>query len=140
MKAMLLPALLAVATLTLAVGMSISLQPQMEQLLSTLRNAVLGDSRLPPEMVRRAFRAIRSGGGRGKEEAAGLTLREGEILVSFARSMSYAQTAKARAVRPVTVRNAIYGIQQKLRIDTMQELVLWCGSNGLVDNCTDAGF
>ena len=43
-KAMLLPALLAVATLTLAVGMSISLQPQMEQLLSTLRNAVLGDS------------------------------------------------------------------------------------------------
>ena len=54
--------------------------------------------------------------------------------------MSYAQTAKARAVRPVTVRNAIYGIQQKMRIDTMQELVLWCGSNGLVDNCTDAGF
>ena len=35
-----------------------------EQLLSALRNAVLGDFRLPPEVVRRAFAEIRGDGRR----------------------------------------------------------------------------
>ena len=45
---------------------------------------------------------------------AGLTPREREILVSFAQGMSYARIAEARGIKPVTVRNAVYGIQQKL--------------------------
>ena len=36
----------------------------------------------------------------------------------------------------MTVRNAIYGIQRKLKVGTMQELVLWCVRNGLLDNYT----
>ena len=81
--------------------------------------------------MRRTFEAIR---GAGKTEdaaaAAGLTPREREILVSFAQGMSYARIAEEREIKPVTVRNAIYGIQQKLSVGTMQELVLWCVRNG----------
>ena len=78
-----------------------------------MRNVALGDFRLPSEIVRRAFEAIR--GGRAAVDAAatsGLTPREREILVSFAQGMSYAQISEAREIKPVTARNAIYGIQK----------------------------
>ncbi len=94
-----------------------------EQLLSAVRNVALGNLRLPTESVRRAFEAIRGGGG-PEDAATGLTSREREILVSFARGMSYARIAKARGIKPVTARNAIYGIQRKLSVRSMQELVL----------------
>ena len=86
-----------------------------EQLLSAVRNAALGAFRLPAETVRRAFEAIR-GGARTQDAAAagGLTPREREILVSFASGISDARIAEARGIQPVTARNAIYGIQQKL--------------------------
>ncbi len=58
--------------------------------------------------------------------------REREILVSFASGISYARIAEARGIQPVTARNAIYGIQQKLKVRTMQGLVLWCVRNGLL--------
>ena len=102
-----------------------------EQLLSAVRNVVLGDFRLPPEVVRRAFAAIR-GASRTEDAAAGLTSREREILLSFAMGMSYARIAEERGLKPVTVRNAVYGIQRKLRVETMQGLVLWCMRNGLL--------
>ena len=89
----------------------------------------------PPEIVRRAFTAIQGAGWRAAA-SAGLTPREREILVSFARGLSYSQIAKARLVRPVTIRNTIYGIQHKLGVDTMQGLVFWSMSNGLLDNWT----
>ena len=104
-----------------------------EQLLSAVRDVARGELRLPADVVRRTFEAIR---GAGKTEdaaaAAGLTPREREILVSFARGMSYARIAEARGIKPVTVRNAIYGVQQKLKVKTMQGLVLWCVRNGMV--------
>ena len=79
--------------------------------------------------------AIRGSGKAGDAaQVAGLTLRERDILVSFARGMSYARIAEARGINAVTVRNAIYGIQRKLNVRTMQELVLWCVRNGLLDN------
>ena len=104
-----------------------------ERLLSAMRDVVRGELRLPADVVRRTFEAIR---GAGKTEdaaaAAGLTPREREILVSFAQGMSYARIAEARGIKPVTVRNAIYGVQQKLKVKTMQGLVLWCVRNGMV--------
>ena len=33
----------------------------------------------------------------------------------------------------MTIRNAIYGIQNKLGIETKQELVVWAVRNGLLD-------
>ena len=95
----------------------------------------LGELRLPADVVRRTFEAIR-GAGKTEDAAAGLTPREREILVSFAQGMSYARIAEEREIKPVTVRNAIYGIQKKLSVGTMQELVLWCVRNGLLG---DAG-
>ena len=103
-----------------------------ERLLSTVRDAVSGELRVPVEIVRRAFEEIRGGGRAGDATAAGLTQREREILVSFALGMSYARIAEARGIKPVTVRNAIYGIQQKLGVGSMQELVLWSVRNGLL--------
>ena len=102
-----------------------------ERLLSTVRDAVSGELRVPVEVVRRAFEEIR-GGGRAGDAAAGLTQREREILVSVSRGMSYARIAEARGIKPVTARNAIYGIQQKLGVGSMQELVLWSVRNGLL--------
>ena len=34
----------------------------------------------------------------------------------------------------LTIRNAIYGIQNKLRVQTKQALVVWAVRNGLLDN------
>ena len=47
--------------------------------------------------------------------------------------MSYARIAEARGIKPVTVRNAIYGIQSKVKVGTIQGLVLWAVRNGLLD-------
>ena len=113
-------------------------ETDMEQLLSALRSAAVGDFRLPPEMVRRAFTAIRGDGSAGDAAAAaGLTDRQREILVQFARGLTYAQIAEARGIRPVTVRNAIYGIQEKLGLEKVQGLVFWAVRNGLLENHAD---
>ena len=110
-------------------------ETDMEQLLSALRSAAVGDFRLPPEMVRRAFTAIRGDGSAGDAAAeAGLTDRQREILVQFARGLTYAQIAEARGIRPVTVRNAVYGIQGKLGLEKVQGLVFWAVRNGLLEN------
>ena len=34
----------------------------------------------------------------------------------------------------MTIRNGIYGIQDKLKIETKQELVVWAVRNGLLDD------
>ena len=89
-------------------------------------------------MVRRAFTAIRGDGSAGDAAAAaGLTDRQREILVQFARGLTYAQIAEARGIRPVTVRNAIYGIQEKLGLEKVQGLVFWAVRNGLLENHAD---
>lgn len=106
-----------------------------ERLLSTVRGVFRGELRLPPEVVRGVFAAVRGTAEVGDAAAAaGLTAREREILVSFAGGMSYTRIAEQRSVRPVTVRNAIYGIQQKLGVTSMQGLVLWTARNGLLDD------
>ncbi len=106
-----------------------------ERLLSTLRGVFRGELRLPAEAVRGVVAAVRDASEAGDAaDAAGLTAREREILVSFAGGMSYTRIAERRGIRPVTVRNAIYGIQQKLEVTSMQGLVLWAARNGLLDD------
>ena len=34
----------------------------------------------------------------------------------------------------MTARNAVYGIKQKLRVESMQGLVIWAMQNGLLDD------
>ena len=111
-----------------------------ERLLSRVRDVALGELRVPADVVRRVFAGIRASARVvDPAEAAGLTEREREILVSFAQGMSYAQIAEERGIMPVTVRNAIYGIQHKLQVGSMQELVVWAVRNGLLDDYAGAG-
>ena len=65
---------------------------------------------------------------------ARLTEREQEILKLFAEGMSYAEIGEARGNRPLTIRNAIYGIRDKLGAKSSQEMVVWAVRNGLLDN------
>ena len=106
-----------------------------ERLLSTVRGVFRGEYRLPAGVVRGAVAALRSAREVGDAaEAAGLTPREREILVTFAGGTSYARIAEERGIKPVTVRNAIYVIQEKLGVTSMQGLVLWAARNGLLDD------
>ena len=105
-----------------------------ERLLATLRGVVSGELHVPVEVVRRVFGEIRDAATQVAVEVAGLTPREQEILISFARGMSYSRIAEERGIRPVTVRNAVYAIQEKLKVGSMQELVLWAARNGLLDD------
>ena len=104
----------------------------MDQVLDMMKSAAAGEIRLPTEVVRRVFHRIRSV-ATAKDEAA-LTPREKEILVYFCRGMSYSAIAKARGVKPVTIRNAIYSIQVKLDVTSKQEVVVWAAQNGLLDD------
>ena len=111
-----------------------------DRLLSTVRDVAMGELRVPAEVVIRVFAAIRGGAKTGDDaDGVGLTPREREILVSFAKGMSYSRIAEARGVKPVTVRNAVYGIQRKLKVGSMQGLVLWAVRNGLLDDYATGG-
>lgn len=111
-----------------------------ERLLSALRGVLRGELRVPAAGFQRAFAEIRGSASTGDPtHAAGLTPREREILVAFAQGMSYAAIAQARGVKPVTVRNAVYGIQRKLGVESMQGLVLWAVRNGLLDEFAAGG-
>ena len=105
----------------------------LERLLSVVRGVAHGELHVPPAVVRRVFEEMHKEGPGDATQVAGLTTREREILIAFARGMSYARIADQRGIRPVTVRNAVYGIQQKLDVASMQELVLWAARNGLTD-------
>ena len=104
----------------------------MDRLLSTLKLVAAGEMPVPPNVVRRVFARIRRE-AKAAEEEDELTGREKEMLASFCRGLSYAAIAEARGVKPVTIRNALYGIQSKLGLGTKQEIVVWAVRNGLLD-------
>ena len=100
------------------------------ELLATIRDVVDGKFRVPGDVVRRAFVSANDSPG----QVARLTEREQEILKLFAEGKSYAEIAEARGNRPLTIRNAIYGIRNKLGAKSSQEMVVWAVRNGLLDN------
>ena len=105
-----------------------------EKLLHTVRDVADGEYRIPGDVIRRVLAGIRASAQREKTSELGrLTRREREILGLFAQGLSYAKIADIRGNQPVTIRNAIYGIQDKLNIETKQELVVWTVRNGLLD-------
>ena len=106
-----------------------------EQLLRTVGDVASGEYRIPSEAIKRAFAGIRAASEQAATQGPGrLTAREREILTLFTQGLSYAEIAEIRGNRPLTVRNAIYGIQNKLGIETKQELVVWAVRNGLLDD------
>ena len=106
-----------------------------EQLLTTVRDVARGEYRMPLDAMRRVFARLRNAPEQGDPpKRKNLTQREREILVQFAKGMSYTAIAESRGNRPTTVRNTIYGIQNKLGFDSKQEVVVWAVRNGLLDD------
>ena len=105
-----------------------------EKLLRTVRDVAEGEYRIPGDVMKRVFAGLRAGAPQPTHGLNRLTAREQEILTLFARGLSYAEIAEARGNQPVTIRNGIYGIQDKLKIETKQELVVWAVRNGLLDD------
>ena len=90
---------------------------------------------MPRNAVRRVFARLRNAPEQGDPpKRKELTQREKEILVQFAKGMSYTAIAESRGNRPTTVRNTIYGIQNKLGFGSKQEVVVWAVRNGLLDD------
>ena len=106
-----------------------------DKLLGTVRDVAMGEYRIPGEVIRSVFAGIRAAAEQNRDrERDRLTEREREILTLFAQGLSYAEIAEVRSNQPLTIRNAIYGIQDKLGIDTKQEMVVWAVRMGLLDD------
>ena len=104
-----------------------------EELLRTVRYVAEGEFCIPTESIRRVFSGIRAVAQRKTRQLSRLTTREREILTLFAQGLSYAKIAQALGNQPLTIRNAVYRIQDKLGIETKQGLVVWAVRNGLLD-------
>ena len=106
-----------------------------EKLLDTVREVAAGEYRIPSNVLQSVFAGIRgTAEQKTTDSPKSLTLRDREILTLFAQGLSYVEIAEARNIQPLTVRNAIYSIQDKLGIATKQELVVWAVRNGLLDD------
>lgn len=104
-------------------------------LLATVREVAEGEFRVQGEAARRLVASLGSSPGPiPGSELDRLTAREREILRMFAQGNSYAEIAKARGNKPLTVRNAVYSIQRKLGVRTRQELGVWAVRSGLLGN------
>ena len=105
-----------------------------EELLATVRDVAKGEYRMPRDAMRRVFERLRNASEQSvPSKRRGLTEREREILTQFAKGMSYSAIAESRGNRPSTIRNTIYGIQNKLGFDSKQEVIVWAVRNGLLD-------
>ena len=104
-----------------------------EELEKAIRDIARGRLRISNEALRRALALVR---GDLWEKTRGalnvLTPRERELLALFASGDPYARIAEAKGISPVTVRNTISRVQDKLGLDTKQELVIWAVKNGVV--------
>ena len=105
-----------------------------EELVGAVLDVAEGRLRIPEEAVRQVFAMIRGERGLASRRPSDkLTALERETLVLFAGGRSYAQIADARGNKTVSVRNAVYRIQDKVGVHSKQELVVWAVKNGLLD-------
>ena len=105
-----------------------------EALLRAVGDVGKGEYRMPADAIRRVICGMRMAEQGKTDKSSNLTQREREILTLFARGQSYAKIAEIRGNQPLTIRNAIYSIQDKLGIETKQELVVWAVRSGLLDD------
>ena len=103
-----------------------------DELVKAICHVAGGGLMIPDDAVRRVFRLIRAGAHLMPGPKV-LTTREREVLILFARGKSYVRIAEILDVSTVTVRNAIYRVQDKLGVESKQETVVWAVRNGLLD-------
>ena len=105
-----------------------------DRLLQTVRDVAEGEYRIPSVVMKRVFNGIRHAERERKSREIGrLTAREREIITLFAQGLSYSEIAGVRGNQPVSIRNAIYSIQDKLGLERKQDMVVWAVRNGLLD-------
>lgn len=106
-----------------------------KELLQAVLDVAEDRLRIPDKAIRQVFTMLR---GQHKlvstQPLERLTTLERETLRLFAGGKSYTEIAELRGNKTVTVRNTLYRIQGKLRIETKQELVIWAVRNGLMDD------
>ena len=106
-----------------------------KKLIDTIRDVADGEYRIPQEVMRRLFAGMRTIPQMADASVLErLTEREKQILMLFASGRSYADIARLRENQTVTIRNAIYGIQNKIGVRSKQEMVLWAVRNGLLND------
>ena len=89
--------------------------------------------KIPDEALRKTLAMVRGDLWERTGRASGvLTARESELLALFASGDSYARIAAAKGISPVTVRNTIARVQEKLELDSKAKLVIWAVRKGLV--------
>ena len=111
-----------------------------EELERAIREITEGHLRIPNGALRRALALVRGELWEKTRRAPNaLTPRERELLALFASGDPYARIAEAKGISPVTVRNTISRVQDKLGLDTKQELVIWAVKNGLVVETESGG-
>ena len=103
-----------------------------DELVHAVRQVAAGNLVVPQDAVRRAFMLLGDGCTPNPAPVV-LSPREREALTRFARGRSYAQIAEDMGISKVTVRNAIYRVQNKLGLASHQEIVVWAVRNGLLD-------
>ena len=111
-----------------------------EELEQAVLDVAEGRYRIPDGIVREVFAMIRRERKLASEQAVkALTGVERETLTLFANGMSNTEIARVRGASPVTVRNTLYRVQDKLGIERKQGLVVWAVRNGLVDDAEAGG-
>ena len=99
------------------------LLPETRVLILTASNAE-GRLRIPENAVRQVFSMVRGLRELASRQALDrLTAVERETLTLFAKGMPYTEIAQVRGNTPLTVRNTLYRIQDKLGVETKQGLV-----------------
>ena len=105
-----------------------------EELLEAVVAVAEGRLRIPENAVRQVFSMVRGLRELASRQALDrLTAVERETLTLFAKGMPYTEIAQVRGNTPLTVRNTLYRIQDKLGVEKKQELVIWAVRNGLMD-------
>ena len=106
-----------------------------EELVDAVLDVANGGLRIPDKAVRAAFAMVRGERNPVPSQSAGkLTAVERETLTLFASGRSYTHIAESSGNRALTVRNTLFGIQKKLSVKTMQDLVIWAVRNGLLNH------
>ena len=103
-----------------------------DELTDAIQQVAAGRLAIPETAVRRAFELIRTGAAMAPGPDV-LTERETEVLTRFAQGGTYAQIAQQLDITKAAVRNAVYRIQDKLHVDSKQQMVVWAVRNGLLD-------
>ena len=103
-----------------------------DELIDAILRVACGQFIIPDSAISRVFRVLHDGAGY-KPGRSVLTDREQDILTQFANGKAYTQIADSLGLSRVTIRNTIYRVQDKLGVDSKQEIVVWAVRNGLLD-------